>query len=232
MKNIITLIPTLFLITLTFTANAQLNGLTHEESAGYKTVFEVKSMSIPSRGCIRYSHGTYFLCGSTDNQFEDTYATIYLGDDKESAILSLEDLRKIVSKEIELPKSGLVVKDVDGKRTTLYKRFDGMIYFKSEYVAGETYVLYTMRNKFDAAKQAILNFNDGSESPMMSSAVQESTPTKESTKAAELESELEELNKEISQNDETIKTLTAKNKELKKQANRIENLLRERWRLD
>ena len=150
----------------------------------------------------------------------------------EVAILSLEDLRKIVSKEIELPKSGLVVKDVDGKRTTLYKRFDGMIYFKSEYVAGETYVLYTMRNKFDAAKQAILNFNDGSESPMMSSAVQESTPTKESTKAAELESELEELNKEISQNDETIKTLTAKNKELKKQANRIENLLRERWRLD
>ena len=226
MKNIITLISTLILITLTFTANAQLNGLTHEESAGYKTVFEVKSMSIPSR------HGTYFLCGSTDNQFEDTYATIYLGDDKESAILSLEDLRKIVSKEIELPKSGLVVKDVDGKRTTLYKRFDGMIYFKSEYVAGETYVLYTMRNKFDAAKQAILNFNDGSESPMMSSAVQESTPTKESTKAAELESELEELNKEISQNDETIKTLTAKNKELKKQANRIENLLRERWRLD
>jgi chromosome segregation ATPase len=227
MKHIISTLTIIILSVITFTANAQLVGMSTEEYAEYKTVWKHLD------GYIRYMEdsGTYVLLGSTNNRFENTMASIVLGDSKESAILTLNDLQKIVMKETDFPKSGLVVMGYNGKKTTIYK-LQGTFAFKTESVAGETYILWHMKRQFDNARQAILDFNDGSESPVMSSAVQESTLTKESTKAAELEAELEELNKEISQNDETIKTLTTKNKELKKQTNKLENLLRERWRLD
>ena len=117
MKHFITIISIIILSTISINTYAQLNAVTHEEAYGYKTVWKA-----PMRyGCIRYSDGFYYLCGSTNNKYEKSYATILLGDDKESAILSLDDLYKIVSKETKLPKGGLIVKSIDNKTTTIYK---------------------------------------------------------------------------------------------------------------
>ena len=155
MKHFITIISIIILSTISINTYAQLNAVTHEEAYGYKTVWKA-----PMRyGCIRYSDGLYYLCGSTNNKYEKSYATILLGDDKESAILSLDDLYKIVSKETKLPKGGLIVKSIDNKTTTIYKTINGPT-LKTEYVAGESYILYAMRNKFDEAKESINNFKE------------------------------------------------------------------------
>lgn len=155
MKHFITIISIIILSTISINTYAQLNVVTYEEAYGYKTVWKA-----PMRyGCIRYSDGLYYLCGSTNNKYEKSYATILLGDDKESAILSLDDLYKIVSKETKLPKGGLIVKSIDNKTTTIYKTINGPT-LKTEYVAGESYILYAMRNKFDDAKEAINNFKE------------------------------------------------------------------------
>ena len=155
MKHFITIISIIILSTISINTYAQLNVVTYEEVYGYKTVWKA-----PMRyGCIRYSDGLYYLCGSTNNKYEKSYATILLGDDKESAILSLDDLYKIVSKETKLPKGGLIVKSIDNKTTTIYKTINGPT-LKTEYVAGESYILYAMRNKFDDAKEAINNFKE------------------------------------------------------------------------
>ena len=155
MKHFITIISIIILSTISINTYAQLNVVTYEEVYGYKTVWKA-----PMRyGCIRYSDGFYYLCGSTNNKYEKSYATILLGDDKESAILSLDDLYKIVSKETKLPKGGLVVRSIDNKTTTIYRTINGPT-LKTEYVAGESYILYAMRNKFDEAKESINNFKE------------------------------------------------------------------------
>ena len=155
MKHFITIISIIILSTISINTYAQLNAVTHEEAFGYKTVWKA-----PMRyGCIRYSDGLYYLCGSTDNRYEETCATILLGIDKESAILSLDDLYKIVSKETKLPKGGLIVQGMNNKTTTIYKTINGPT-LKTEYVAGKSYILYAMRNKFDEAKEAINNFKE------------------------------------------------------------------------
>ena len=155
MKHFITIISIIILSTISINTYAQLNVVTYEEAYGYKTVWKA-----PMRyGCIRYSDGLYYLCGSTNNKYEKSYATILLGDDKESAILSLDDLYKIVSKETKLPKGGLIVKSINNKTTTIYKTINGPT-LKTEYVAGESYILYAMRNKFDEAKESINNFKE------------------------------------------------------------------------
>ena len=155
MKHFITIISIIILSTISINTYAQLNVVTYEEVYGYKTVWKA-----PMRyGCIRYSDGLYYLCGSTNNKYEKSYATILLGDDKESAILSLDDLYKIVSKETKLPKGGLIVKSIDNKTTTIYKTINGPT-IKTEYVAGESYILYAMRNKFNDAKESINNFQE------------------------------------------------------------------------
>ena len=155
MKHFITIISIIILSTISINTYAQLNAVTHEEAFGYKTVWKA-----PMRyGCIRYSDGLYYLCGSTDNRYEETYATILLGDNKESAILSLDDLYKIVTRETKLPKGGLIVKSMNNKTTTIYRTINGPT-LKTEYVAGNSYILYAMRNKFDDAKDAINNFKE------------------------------------------------------------------------
>jgi hypothetical protein len=62
-------------------------------------------------------------------------------------------------KETEFPKSGLVVKGYGNVATTIYKS-QGSFAFKTEYIAGETWILYHMKNKFDKAKEAITNFQE------------------------------------------------------------------------
>lgn len=53
----------------------------------------------------------YFLLGVSTNQFEKSMASIYLGDDKESAILSLKDLQSIKKTK---PKDTLYVEGMGG----------------------------------------------------------------------------------------------------------------------
>lgn len=153
MKHIFTAVLAIaVLILMSTNVYGQLNGVSVEDYAGYKTVWRV------SDGCIRYMDNAYVLLGSTNNRYESTMATIFLGNSKESAILTLNDLQKIVNKETEIPKGGLVVKGYGDDRTTIYKIM-GTFPFKTDGVAGETSVLWTMRHRFDEAKDAIRNFN-------------------------------------------------------------------------
>lgn len=87
-------------------------------------------------------------------------ATIELGKDKESALLTLEDIRKIVHKETELPKEGFYVKGARNKTTThIYRTINGVT-LKSDNAAGESFVLWIMRKRFDEAKDAIKSFTE------------------------------------------------------------------------
>lgn len=153
MKHFITIISVIILSTISINTYAQLNVVTHEEAGGYKTVWKAPMKS----GCIRYYDGLYYLCGSTDNRYETRYATVLLGDDKESAILSLDDLYRIVSGKTKLPNDGLVVKGMSNKKTAICKTMHSLT-LKTEYVAGNSYILDAMRNKFDDAKKAVYNF--------------------------------------------------------------------------
>lgn len=134
---------------------AQLNGQTVEESRGYKTVYKVPM----NYGEIRYADGIYFLCGGTDNRYETTMATILLGGDKESAICSLEDIRKILFHETQLPKGGLVVDGMGGKKTTIF-RGAGEFSFKTDGVAGTAHTLWVLKGNIQKAEDAIENFEE------------------------------------------------------------------------
>lgn len=151
------LLITLALILVSASSFAQLNAMTVEEASNYRTVY-VAPMKY---GAIRYINDTYYLFGVTDNKYEDSMASILLGDTKESAVLTLEDLRKIVKKETKLTES-LVVKGLGNKNTTIQKGF-GEILFSTSGVAGFSHLLWTMRNKFEDAKEAVLSFEENPE---------------------------------------------------------------------
>lgn len=156
---IVTLISMMFSVS----SYAQLNLQTQEDAAGYKTVWEYNGMY--GGGCIRYMErtGVYVLLGPTNNRYEDTMASIALGDTKESALKSLEDLEKIINKEIKLPKGGFIVKAYGRGNTTIYR--SNMTWaIKEDYVAGESYVLHYIGKKMNDVKEAINNFNEPTES--------------------------------------------------------------------
>ena len=77
--------------------------------------------------------------------------SIYLGDDKESAIKSLIDLSKL-KKDC---KETLVVNGANNKQTQIY-RLMGETVFETKGVAGYTHALYYL--KVDKAITAIQNF--------------------------------------------------------------------------
>ena len=132
----------------------QISTMTVEESRGYITVYKAPA----GYGEIRYIRGMFILFGASDNRFEDSMHSIYLGNNKESAILSLEDLRKIVKKETPL-RNTIVVKGFNDKNTEIVKVM-GEIIFSTEYVAGVSHLFWAMRNDFENAKNAIENFNE------------------------------------------------------------------------
>ena len=154
MKKIITIIVTLLFVQVA--ANAQLTGVSIEEAAGYRTVWKAPLFS----GEIRYVKDEgYVLFGATDNRFEKSMASILLGEDKNSAILTLEDLQKIVKRKVKF--SDLVVKGSNGKATTIIKGPLGeAAVFSTAGVAGFSHILWSMRNRFKSAKQAIVDFED------------------------------------------------------------------------
>lgn len=158
MKKILTVV--IIGIIFTLNANAQLNGVSVEEASGYRTVYKISAgVYEPGAGEIRYIEGEYILFGVTDNRFEKQMASIVLGDTKESAILTLEDLQKIIKKETKLSET-LVVRGFDGKYTRIFKHPMSVARFSTDGIAGTTDVLWTLRNKFGAAKQLIRRFEE------------------------------------------------------------------------
>lgn len=154
MKRILLTIAFALLCALSFNAHAQLQTKTVEEARGYRVVYKAPM----GYGQIRYIAGMYVLLGVTDNQYEDTMASIILGEDKKTAVLSLEDLRKIAQKKTKL-KEPIVVKGVGGKDTTIFNGL-GEIIFKTEGVAGESHLLWAMKNAFNDAEDAVLAFEE------------------------------------------------------------------------
>lgn len=154
MKRAIVTLMAALLCALSFNANAQLLTQTEEEAHGFRTVW-VAPMKY---GEIRYTGDLYILFGATDNRFENKMASIVLGIDKKSAVLSLEDLRKIAQKQTKL-KDAVVVRGVGGKETTIYNVM-GEIIFKTEGVAGECHLLWAMKNAFNDAEDAVLAFEE------------------------------------------------------------------------
>ena len=147
MKKIFFVLMAIF--ATTFTSYAQLQTKTIEDVGGYKTVYKFWM----GYGCIRYCNGTYILMGASTNDFEDTMHSIILGDNKESAILSLKDLS-------ELKKScptTIVVPSANNRNTKIYK-LAGETIFESEGVAGYTHALFYL--KIDKAINAINYFNE------------------------------------------------------------------------
>lgn len=137
--------------------NAQLNIKTVEEAHNYQTVYECYIGFGTYMGEIRYFHSTGFvLFGVTDNHFEHSMASIFLGKTKEEALETLEDLRKIVKREKEVP-NDFIVKGCNNKETQVY-RGPGEWLISTEGVAGTSHILWRMSSRFEKAKEAVLNF--------------------------------------------------------------------------
>lgn len=71
-----------------FQSYGQLQTKSIENARGYETVYKFWM----GYGEIRKMDNSFVLLGASTNEFERTMHTIYLGDDKNSAIQSLKDL--------------------------------------------------------------------------------------------------------------------------------------------
>lgn len=145
MKKFIFILVAAF--TTVFQSYGQLQTKSTDEANGYKTVYKYWM----GYGCIRYINGTYVLMGASTNQFENTMHSIILGDDKESAIQSLNDLRELKN---NCPKE-LIVTGVNNKNTRIFKAA-GCILFATDGVAGESNGLFYLN--CDKAIKAIKDF--------------------------------------------------------------------------
>ena len=152
MKRLILTILLCMFSVISFDAKAQLQTMSVEESRGYQTVFKIPM----GYGEIRYIKEAYILFGVTDNKYEKSMASIFLGTSKESAILTLEDLRKIVFRETKLTEP-IVVKGFADSNTTILKNL-GEIMFKTSGVSGYSHAFGMLRGSFDKAREAILSF--------------------------------------------------------------------------
>jgi hypothetical protein len=143
------LVISIVMVTLTINCFAQLT----QVRPSYSTVYEWNGM--PRHGEIRYNGSMYFLCGESMNRFESSMHTIVLGETKEEAINSLQQLDSL--KENMTRKDEIIVMGVNGKETTLFKVM-GTLCFATNGVAGESDVLYLL--KHEKAIKAINNFNE------------------------------------------------------------------------
>jgi hypothetical protein len=133
----------------------QLNIKTQQEVAKYETVFKWWN---GGWGQIRYFFDTeqFVLFGVSDNNFEERMHSIILGEDKVSAIKSLQQISELRQTKFE---DVLIVNGFNNKQTKLYKVL-GCLYFETQGVAGVSYALtYLNINKVDQAILAIENFN-------------------------------------------------------------------------
>lgn len=137
------------MLALTFGCFAQLT----QVRSSYSTVYEWNGM--PRHGEIRFNGEMYFLCGESMNHFENNMHTIVLGETKEEAINSLQQLDSL--KKNMSRKDEIIVMGVNGKETTLFKVM-GSICFATRGVADKSDVLVLM--KLEKAIKAIKEFNE------------------------------------------------------------------------
>lgn len=136
------------------TINAQLVTKSIAEARKYTTVCEYSVMTV-CFGEIRYTSDGFILFGVTNNRFENSMASIFLGLTKEEALLTVEDLHKILqNKEMK----EFVVKGFDNKNTTVYKSF-GTYFIETEGIAGASDILSYLKLKITKTKESIQNFN-------------------------------------------------------------------------
>ena len=141
----------------------QLNVQTVEEYAGYKTVCKINCVATYV-GEVRFITGTgYVLFGKTDNQFEKNMTSIVLGMTKESAILTLKDIRDL--KESSSVGDVLVVKGFGDKPTKIIcvRDFGKNLAIKTEGVAGSSNILSYVTNTntyYDKMVSAINAFDE------------------------------------------------------------------------
>lgn len=131
---------------------AQLHKISLEEAHGYRDVIVFKN--VVTAGYIRYAGGTYILCGVTTDHYDDEMATIYLGDDKESSIATIEDLCNL-----KLGKEPIIVLGAAEAETSIFK-FMGGLEIETEGVAGISGVLGYLKPKKEKAIKAIQDFNE------------------------------------------------------------------------
>lgn len=137
----------------------QLHVQSKEEYAGYKTVIDgFGGWTIRFIQSDDENHG-YYLMGSTDNQFEKSMASVFLGHDKESALLTINDLINI-KQIIEENGGEVVVKGFSNKATTIFLYTFNQPYIKTEGVAGYSACVSWILQKSSREKMitAIQNF--------------------------------------------------------------------------
>lgn len=126
----------LMLCMVSIVSFGQLNAQKIEDYAGYKTVFKLPM----GYGEIRYLNEQGFVyLGVTDNQFEKSMASIFLGDDKQCAIATLNDLSNLKN---TIGKETLVVLGANRKTTKLFKSVVGELVFETDGVAGVSHALF------------------------------------------------------------------------------------------
>ena len=114
----------------------QLNVQSKEDYTGYKIVDSGFGWEIRYITSNDNNHGYYFL-GVTDNKFENTMASVFLGIDKESSIKTIEDLANV--KNIIKENGGeIVVRGMNNKATTIFIGAFGSPYMKTDGVAGNS----------------------------------------------------------------------------------------------
>ena len=118
-------------------ANAQLQTRTIENARGYETIHK---FWMGNAKIVKYNDGSYVLWGASNNQFEDTMHSIFLGDDKASAIQSLKDIG-VLKKKFD---GTIIVSGINNKETELY-RYQGMTVFETKGVAGCSYALFYLK---------------------------------------------------------------------------------------
>ena len=149
MKKIITLLITA--LTLSLTANAQLvvsSETNYNES-------DIVSL-VGGRLVIRNTADGLYLCLNTNNQFEENYATLLLGKNKESALKTLDDLLSLPVEKGKLINSY----GMNGAATSIEKVTslgDKQIILRTDGVAGEgiASTLYLKKAKDKLAKASI-----------------------------------------------------------------------------
>lgn len=134
----------------------QLNAKTKEEVSSYKTVYTCGTLFHYGQICYSKQLQMYYLRGVTDNRFETHYATIFLGTNKRSAILTLRDLESL--KETITYKDEYVVNDLTNSPNTTIFKAQGTMVFSTRGVAGSSYCLW--RIDFNKACEAIREFDE------------------------------------------------------------------------
>jgi len=142
MKKLCMAIALCLICAITFEVKSQLQAQTVEEYAGFK---EICRFGPDKNGAIRYLKGRgYVLCGKTDNQFEKTMASIFLGVTKESAILTLRDLRDLKD---NIKEELVVTSGNPDSMTRIYFDSFYQLWFSTNGVAGSSWALTWLTEK-------------------------------------------------------------------------------------